>query len=115
MTEKIEQVLPPSEEDIANATAEAEKIFSFQTLVQAFSANIANRFHVQIEPGGTQAVIGIGSTGVIAHGIAGEAAVISPVSTVQAVYRVDIQFLKSLIETIGALLPPDPEGEKKDG
>jgi hypothetical protein len=98
----------PTQEEMDRASAKAEQEFAREVITRAFAGVFTNRFHIQIEPGGNGAAIfGVGSTGLVAAAQIGEALTVQPVAIVHNVYRVDTVFLRSLVDTINTLLPPE--------
>jgi len=88
-----------------SATVKADQQFAMDTIIRGYSGTFANRFHVQLEPGGTGAILGIGSTGILAGTTPDGEVFVNPVATVNQSFRVDQVFLRSLAETIYTLLP----------
>jgi hypothetical protein len=99
-----EQVTPPTPEQIAAAIEQAERQFQVEASKRAFSARIANRFWLQVEPDGCQATIMIGSTGNLFFGSKGEGAQLSTHVHVEEAYRVDVVWLQNLAKTINDLV-----------
>lgn len=93
---------------LAVAMEKAALAFQVDAARASFSARLANRFHIQIDPsGGTLTVGAVGAFGVNDGG----AEVINPAHDVLGSYRVDIQFLRSLRDVISSLIDPqEPVG-----
>lgn len=91
------------------AGALADEQFGSETIVKGLSATVANRFHLQIETVRGQALLGIGSIAVVGGRRAGGEIFADPAVAVHQVYRVDVDFLRALVDTITGLLGDQAE------
>lgn len=103
----------PSQEALDASKAIADAEFTLETIKRSFTATVANRFFVQVD--GQGAFIGIGSTGIIAGGILGQESQIIPVSNVQSVFRVETDFLISLLDAINGILSASTDVTEDQG